>query len=81
MRENGGWVNGVASIGNRPVVEGDDHYLLEVHLFEFDEQVYGEHVQVEFVRHIRPEMNFDSFDELKHHIDDDARQAREILSL
>jgi riboflavin kinase/FMN adenylyltransferase len=76
---DGGWIDGVASIGNRPVVENDDHYLLEVHLFDFDREVYGEHVQVEFVSHIRPEMNFDSFDALKQAIDDDARLARDIL--
>jgi riboflavin kinase/FMN adenylyltransferase len=73
-------LNGVASIGNRPVVEDDDHYLLEVYIFDFDREVYGEHVQVEFVSHIRPEMNFDSFDSLKERIDDDARQARELLA-
>ncbi len=73
-------LNGVASIGNRPVVENDDHYLLEVYIFDFDREVYGEHVQVEFVSHIRPEMNFDSFDSLKQRIDDDARQARELLA-
>ena len=79
LSKDGGWVDGVASIGNRPVVENDDHYLLEVHLFDFDRKVYGEHVQVEFVSHIRPEMNFESFDALKQAIDDDAHQARKIL--
>ena len=73
-------LNGVASIGNRPVVENDDHYLLEVYIFDFDQNVYGKHVQVEFVSHIRPEMSFDSFDALKQRIDDDARQARELLA-
>ena len=73
-------LNGVASIGNRPVVENDDHYLLEVYIFDFDQDVYGKHVQVEFVSHIRPEMSFDSFDALKQRIDDDARQARELLA-
>lgn len=74
------WLPGVASIGNRPVVEGDDHYLLEVHLFDFDREIYGEHVQVEFVQHIRDEENFESFEALKTRIDEDARIAREILS-
>ena len=65
-------LNGVASIGNRPVVENDDHYLLEVYIFDFDQDVYGKHVQVEFVSHIRPEMSFDSFDALKQRIDEDV---------
>lgn len=75
------WLAGAASIGNRPVVEGDDHYLLEVYLFDFDREVYGEHVQVEFVEFIRPEMDFESFDALKKRIDDDADKARQILSV
>lgn len=75
------WIDGVASIGNRPVVENDDHYLLEVHLFDFDADVYGRHVQVEFVDFIRPELSFESFDALRQRIDDDARQAREILAV
>ncbi|MGD2119297.1 MAG: bifunctional riboflavin kinase/FAD synthetase [Chromatiales bacterium] len=75
-----GPLKGVASIGNRPVVENDDHYLLEVHLFDFDADVYGEHVQVEFVQHIRDECDFASFEQLRQQIDADARQARDILS-
>ena len=75
------WLNGVASIGNRPVVEGDDHYLLEVFLFDFDRQVYGQHVQVEFIQHIRPELDFENFAALKKRIDEDAVQARRILGI
>ncbi len=61
LQQDGGWVDGVASIGNRPVVEDDDHYLLEVHLFDFDRQVYGEHVQVEFVQTYSPRNGFRFF--------------------
>lgn len=73
------WFDGAASIGNRPVVENDSHYLLEVFLFDFDREVYGEHVQVEFVQHIRPEMAFENFDELRVRIDEDVAEARRIL--
>jgi riboflavin kinase/FMN adenylyltransferase len=73
------WFDGAASIGNRPVVEDDSHYLLEVFLFDFDREVYGEHVQVEFVQHIRPEMAFESFDALRQRIDEDVAEARRIL--
>lgn len=70
---------GVANIGNRPTVAGDDRFLLEVHLFDFDREVYGEHVAVEFVERIRDEKRFDSFDQLKKQIQADAGRAREIL--
>jgi riboflavin kinase/FMN adenylyltransferase len=72
---------GVANIGSRPTVSGDARFLLEVHLFDFDRQVYGRHISVEFVERIRDEKKFDSFDQLKAQIQTDAARAREILSV
>jgi riboflavin kinase/FMN adenylyltransferase len=72
---------GVANIGNRPMVDGDHRYLLEVHLFNFDRQVYGEHVSVEFVQKLRDEQRFDSFEQLREQILRDADKARAILSV
>lgn len=72
-------VNGVANIGNRPTVEGDDRYLLEVHLFDFARQIYGEHLQVEFCLKIRDEQRFESFEALKHQIVSDAQAARDFF--
>ncbi len=74
-----GRLPGVASIGNRPVLENDDHYLLEVHLLDFDRQVYGAHIGVTFAQYIRPERKFDSFEELRAQIQRDADQAREYF--
>ncbi|MES9874270.1 MAG: bifunctional riboflavin kinase/FAD synthetase [Candidatus Sedimenticola sp. 6PFRAG7] len=72
---------GVANIGNRPTVEGDDRYLLEVHLFDFDRQIYGQHVEVEFSLKIRDERKFESFDELREQIKRDAREARDFFGI
>ncbi|MEN8178830.1 MAG: bifunctional riboflavin kinase/FAD synthetase [Pseudomonadota bacterium] len=72
---------GVANIGVRPTVEGEPRYLLEVHLFDFDRSVYGAHVQVEFVRKLRDEKKFDSFDALRQQILDDAAAARRTLNI
>lgn len=72
---------GVANVGNRPTVDGGDRCLLEVHLFDFDRQVYGAHVEVEFVARIRDEQKFDSFDQLRQQIQSDAARAREILAI
>ena len=69
---------GVANIGNRPTVEGDPRFLLEVHLFDFDRSIYGAHVGVEFVSRIRDEMKFDSFDALRKQIAIDSQQALRI---
>ena len=70
---------GVANVGNRPTVDGGARCLLEVHLFDFDRQIYGEHVQVEFVRRLRDEKRFETFKELKHQIAHDAAEARALL--
>jgi riboflavin kinase / FMN adenylyltransferase len=72
---------GVANIGVRPTVKGDDRYLLEVHLFGFDRSVYGAHVRVEFVHKLRDEKRFDSFDELRQQIVRDAEAARAFLGV
>ena len=72
---------GVANIGNRPTVDGGTRYLLEVHVFDFDRTVYGEHELVEFVRKLRDEKRFDSFEALREQILVDARTARLTLGL
>jgi riboflavin kinase/FMN adenylyltransferase len=72
---------GVANIGNRPTIDGDDRLLLEVHLFDFSDEVYGRHVEVDFVEHIRDERRFESFDALRAQIELDVQRAREIHRL
>jgi riboflavin kinase/FMN adenylyltransferase len=72
---------GVANIGIRPTVVGDERFLLEVHLFDFDREVYGELVEVEFVDRIRDEMKFESFDALRRQILEDAGKARKLLGV
>jgi riboflavin kinase/FMN adenylyltransferase len=72
---------GVANIGNRPTLQGDDRFLLEVHLFDFAEDVYGRHVEVDFVERIRDEHKFESFEALREQIQRDVERAREIHRL
>ncbi len=71
-------VKGVANIGHRPTVNGT-RCQLEVHLFDFDREIYGEYVQVEFIKRLRDEKCFDSFPELKAQIELDAAQARALF--
>ena len=72
---------GVANIGNRPTLGGDDRFLLEVHLLDFTGEVYGRHVEVDFVERIRDERRFESFDALRAQIALDVQRAREIHGL
>ncbi len=73
---DGRLISGVANVGIRPTLEGDKQLLLEVHLFDFDEDIYGRHVEVQFIKKIRSEQKFGSFDELKAQIKKDSEVAR-----
>ena len=71
---------GVASLGTRPAVEPDGRPLLEVHLFDFAQDVYGRLVRVEFVHKLRDEQPFETLDLLKAQIARDAQAARDYFS-
>ena len=73
-----GPVAGVANVGTRPTVEGT-RTLLEVHLLDFDGDIYGRQVSVEFLHNLRDERRFASFDELKARIDQVIGEARAWL--
>ncbi len=72
---------GVASLGLRPTVNADGRWLLEVHLFDFADQVYGRLVRVEFVHKLRDEERYDTLDELVAAITRDAERARALLEV
>ena len=73
-------VAGVASIGLRPTLEDSGRWLLEVHLFDFADAVYGRLVTVEFVKKLRDEQKYETLDALSAAIGDDAARARSILN-
>jgi len=70
---------GVANVGNRPTV-GGTRSQLEVHLFDFDRDIYGCHVRVSFLHKLREERRFDSFEALRLQIGRDAVQARDYFA-
>lgn len=71
---------GVASLGTRPTVNGREP-LLEVHLFDFDGDLYGRHLDVDFVAKLRDEEKFDDLDALVVQMDLDALDARRVLGI
>ena len=71
-------MDGVASVGTRPTVDGVEP-LLEVHIFDFDRDIYGEYIQVEFVAKLREEVKFPDLESLTEQMHIDAAQARRIL--
>lgn len=70
---------GVASLGVRPTVKANDRPKLEVHLFDFDQDIYGRHVRVHFMHKIRDEMKFPDLETLKRWIHADELAARDYF--
>ncbi len=73
------WRDGVANLGHRPTFGGAD-LVLEVHIFDFDDDIYGQHLRVALIEHLRDEKKFDRLDDLKAQIADDREQARLVLA-
>ena len=75
----GGLRDGVASVGARPTF-GGTKALLEVFLFDFDEDIYGQQIQVDFIAHLRGQEKYDEVEELVAQMHLDADNARSILA-
>jgi riboflavin kinase/FMN adenylyltransferase len=73
------WLPGVANYGRRPTFDKTDD-LLEVHLFDFDGDLYLQHLRVRMIAYLRPEQAFSGIDALKAQIAADADQARRVLA-
>jgi riboflavin kinase/FMN adenylyltransferase len=69
---------GVANLGTRPMVHGSE-MLLEAHLFDFDGDLYGQELEVEFIAHLRDELTFPSMDDMVQQVVRDAADARRII--
>lgn len=70
----------VINVGYRPTFTGNDAGLLvEVHLLDFDEDIYGRTMQVEFLKFLRPEQKFDGVDALRKQITVDCKNARDFV--
>lgn len=78
LRVDGRYHGGMMNIGIRPTFDGEQE-TLEVHIFNFDQNIYGKEVQIQFVERIRDERNFDSVKELTGQLMNDKKSALEIL--
>ncbi len=72
-------LDGVASLGTRPTVEGVNP-LLEVHLFGFSGRLYGRHIRVDFIAKLRDEVRFPDLESLRAQMEADAREAKARLA-
>jgi riboflavin kinase/FMN adenylyltransferase len=70
---------GVVNLGYRPTVEtSKSERTLEIHLFDFERDIYGKDLEVRFIRFLRPEKKFGNVEALARQIDLDVKQAREL---
>ena len=74
-------LDGVASVGTRPTVAGGGKTLLEVFIFDFNRDIYGKFIEVQFVARLRDELKFPDLETLTEQMHLDTRQAQEQLSL
>ncbi len=72
-------LKGVANIGMRPTFEKTVP-ILEAHLFDFDQDIYGQTIEISLLHYIRAEQKFDGIDALKAQIASDADAARTLLT-
>lgn len=71
---------GMLCIGHRPTIEKNGEISVEVHIFDFDKNLYGESIFIDFIEKLRDEQHFNSLDELRNQLTFDAKSAREIAS-
>jgi len=70
---------GMMSIGLNPTIAADDKIKLEVNIFDFDKDIYGENIKVSFIEYLRDEKKFNSLEDLKKQIEADGDNVRGIL--
>jgi riboflavin kinase/FMN adenylyltransferase len=75
----GGPHDAVASVGSRPTFAGTKP-ILEVHIFDFDKEIYGEYIHVDFIAWLRAQVKFDLVEDLVAQMDVDADNARSALA-
>ena len=68
--------SGILNLGVKPTVSNENKRVLEVNIFDFDENIYGKNIKVEFEEMIREEKKFSSIDELKNQISKDVEYWR-----
>lgn len=75
-----GIYEGMLNIGLNPTVDDLEKVSIEVHLFDFDREIYGEYVTVQFLSRIRDEQKFASVDDLKNQLHEDEVHIRDYFS-
>lgn len=80
---NGLTYKAMANIGKRPTIgdRDDDNFIIEVNIFDFDQDIYGQHITVRFLDRIRSEIKFNGLEELKAQLNQDRERAKMMLGV
>jgi riboflavin kinase / FMN adenylyltransferase len=73
-------LTGIANVGTRPTFDGGSKVVLETHLFNFNQEIYGRYVEVHFKQKIRDELQFNSLAELQSQIEQDVAIAKRFFA-
>lgn len=71
--------HGIANVGCKPTIEGENPVGVEMHIFDFEQNIYGKEIRVDFLSRVRPEIKFDSIEDLKKQMGKDIASAREFF--
>lgn len=80
VQRNNQWFNGVMNVGKKPTVQQTEIISVEVYIFDFDAELYGELLRVQVFDRLRGEQRFASIDELKSQLAKDEQNARNVLA-
>ena len=72
-------LQGMTNIGRRPTLDNGSQLSIEVNLFDFDDDIYGEDITLEFISFLRLEFKMCGLDELKHQLTLDRDNAKRLL--
>ena len=76
---DGQWFDGITNIGLRPTVDSNKQVSVETHLFDYEDDLYGKQVEVQFLEFLRPERKFADVDALKVAMQEDLVNAKAHL--
>lgn len=74
------WYQGVSNVGCKPTIAGNNPIGIETYIIDFCQNLYDKIVTIQFLHYIRPEMKFDSIDDLKHQMNCDIAKAENYFS-
>ncbi|MFK7933099.1 MAG: bifunctional riboflavin kinase/FAD synthetase [Saprospiraceae bacterium] len=80
VHHNGNRYGGMLYIGDRPVLKDHHNRTIEVNIFDFDKNIYGDRLQLELVDFLRPDTKFNNLDELKTALHADQQKAQQQLA-